>query len=343
MLRLGAAIAAVTLAAAPASAQNYRDLFVFGDSLVDAGNARIARLSAGGQDPAPPALGYFQGRFSNGPNFADFLSQDLFGTNTTASLAGGRNFSVGGAQFAEVAGDASPSFQEQIDAFKGSGLSFSADSLVLVTFGGNDVRREVANLATVPGYVPNLTATLQAFDAGLTDLFTLGARNILVTGLPDVGQIPAITTLGVPALSVAGTQLSFGLNQALGSQTGALASQTGYNLRFFDLFGFQQQLYADPAAYGLPPLDTKRACLTVPGAAPACTGFVYFDPIHPTSPIHRAIADGLSQQLAAVPEPSVWVSLIFGFGLAGGALRRRNVQAATRPRSVQTSARASAA
>jgi outer membrane lipase/esterase len=321
MSRLGVAIAAITLAAAPASAQSFGDLFVFGDSLVDAGNARIARLAGGGQDPAPPSLGYFQGRFSNGPNFADFLSQDLFGVNTTASLAGGTNFSVGGAQFSEVAGDASPSFLEQIDVFKASGLSFSPDSLVLITFGGNDVRREVANLARTPGYVPNLTSTLQAFNGGLDELFSLGARNVLITGLPDVGQIPAITSLGIPALSAAGTQLSFGLNQALGVQTAALANQTGYDLRFFDLFGYQQQLYSDPGAFGLPPLDTVRACLTVAGAAPGCNGFVYFDPIHPTSQIHRAIADGLTD-LAAVPEPSVWASLILGFGLAGTALRR---------------------
>lgn len=321
MFRISMACAALTLAAAPTSAQSFGNLFVFGDSLVDAGNARIARLAAGGQDPAPPSLGYFEGRFSNGLNFADFLSRDLFGTTTTASLAGGMNFSVGGAQFSEVVGDASPSFLEQIDAFEASGLSFSADSLVLVTFGGNDVRREVARLATVPAYAPDLTATLQAFDAGLTELFTLGARNVLITGLPDVGQIPAITTLGVPALSFAGTQLSFGLNQVLGAQTAAIASRTGYDLRFSDLFGFQQQLYADPGAYGLPPLDTAQACLNVPGAAPSCDGFVYFDPIHPTSQVHRAIADDLTR-LAAVPEPSIWASLILGFGLAGAALRR---------------------
>lgn len=326
MFRISMAFAALTLAAAPTSAQTFGNLFVFGDSLVDAGNARTARLAAGGQDPAPPSFGYFEGRFSNGLNFADFLSRDLFGTTTTASLAGGMNFSVGGAQFSEVAGDASPSFLEQIDAFEASGLSFSADSLVLVTFGGNDVRREVSRLATVPGYAPDLMATLQAFDAGLTELFTLGARNVLITGLPDVGQIPAITTLGVPALSFAGTQLSFGLNKALGAQTAAIASRTGYDLRFFDLFGFQQQLYVDPGAYRLPPLDTARACLNVPGAAPSCDGFVYFDPIHPTSQVHRAIADDLTR-LAAVPEPSIWASLILGFGLAGAALRRlRNVR-----------------
>lgn len=321
MARLFAAFAVLSFAAAPAGAQGFSDLFVFGDSLVDAGNARAARLASGGEDPAPPALGYFEGRFSNGPNFADYLSRDLFGSDSRASLLGGRNFSVGGAQFSEVAGDASPSFLEQIGAFDASGLSFSSNSLVLLTFGGNDVRREIARLGTIPGYQPDLTPTLDAFNTGLSQLFERGARNILVTGLPDIGQIPAVTGLGVRALSAAGTQLSFGLNQALGAQVNLLAGQTGYDLRFFDLFAYQQQLYANPAAFGLPAdLDTRRACLTVPGAAPGCTGFVYFDPIHPTTQIHRAIGAGLA---AVVPEPATWGLMIVGFGAVGAAARAR--------------------
>ena len=332
MSRILVALGAITLAAGPAgAADRYRDLFVFGDSLVDSGNAQTARLASGGQDPAPASQGYFQGRFSNGPNFADFLSQDLFGTNATASLQGGKNFSVGGAQFSEVQDDASPSFAEQIDAFEASTLSFSHDSLVLVTFGGNDVRREVAQLGRIPGYTPNLAPTLQAFSAGINELIGLGARNIIVTGLPDVGQIPAITGLPFPQLPPAATALSFGLNQALGVQVQALSSLTGQDIRFFDLFAYQQQIYADPAAYGLPAdLDTRRACLFVPGAAPGCEGFVYFDTIHPTSQIHRAIGTGLTD-LAAVPEPATWAYLILGFGALGAVLRARRVRVGFSP------------
>ena len=72
------------------------------------------------------------------------------------------------------------------------------------------------------------------------------------------------------------------------------------------------------------PLDRSRACLAVPGAGPACDGFVYFDLIHPTTDLHRAIADGLTAQVAPVPEPATWTLLIVGFGMAGGALRRRH-------------------
>ena len=323
---MGVTALAATLCAAPAlAATSFSNLFVFGDSLVDSGNARAARLAGGGVDPAPPSQGYFEGRFSNGYNFADYLSLDLTGRPATAAIFGGSNFSVGGAQAAEVAGDASPSFAEQIAAFTGSGQAFGGDSLVLVTLGGNDVRGEIAKAATVPGYRPSLVPARAALEEGLTSLINLGARNIVVTGLPNVGQIPAVTQFGSAALSSLGTQLSFGLNQTFGQSVAGLATQTGYNLQFFDLFAYQAAIYADPAAFGLSvPLDTSRACLSVPGAAPACDGFVYFDPIHPTTQLHRAVATGITAQVAsAVPEPATWIMWIGGFGLVGAMLRRR--------------------
>lgn len=250
---------------------------------------------------------------------------DLFGRPATAAAFGGTNFSVGGAQAAEVAGDASPSFAEQLGLFQLSGRTIRADSLVLVTLGGNDVRAQLGAAGAIPGYVPTLAPAVSALNAGLSSLIGFGARNILVTGLPDIGQIPAVTGLGSSALNGLGTQLSFGLNGAFDASVDRLAAGTGFNIQFFDLFAYQNQIYRDPAAFGVTtPLDTRRACLGVIGSAPACEGFVYFDPIHPTTDLHRAIADGLTvQALAPVPEPATWAMLIIGFGAAGGALRRR--------------------
>jgi outer membrane lipase/esterase len=278
-------------------------------------------LAAGGIDPAPPQPGYFEGRFSNGYNFADYVSLDLFGRPTTAAVFGGMNFAVGGAQAAEVPGDASPSFAEQLALFSASGQTFSNESLVLVTFGGNDVRSQLAAAAT--GATPTLSPAVSAFYANLSTLIGLGAQNVLVTGLPDVGQIPGVTQLGSPALSGLGTQLSFGLNQAINQSVAGLGTQTGYNLQFFDLFAYQASIYGDPTSVGLPAsLDRSRACLQVPGAAPTCNGFVYFDAIHPTTQVHRAIATGITAQLAPVPEPGTWALMLLGFGAIGLAARR---------------------
>jgi outer membrane lipase/esterase len=323
---VAAACAAGLMVAVPAQAQSYSDLFVFGDSLVDSGNAREARLASGGEDPAPPSQGYFEGRFSNGYNFADYLSLTISGAPATAYLSGGTNFSVGGAQAAEVMGDASPSFAEQIGTFKASGSVFDPDSLVLVTLGGNDVRGELSKLGRIPGYQPDLAPAVVAFNAGLSSLVALGARNIVVTGLPDIGQIPAVTLLGIPQLSPIGTQLSFQLNQTFAQAVSSFAAPTDLNLQFFDLFSYQASIYADPTEFGLPDtLNTTGACLRVPSAAPRCEGLVYFDTVHPTTQVHRAIADGIAGQLgiAAVPEPSSWALMLIGFGAIGGSLRYR--------------------
>ena len=86
-----AALSASLVAMTPAGATN---LYVLGDSLVDAGNVSVA---TGGAIPNP-AQGYFQGRFTNGLNYVDYLNQRFSGGNTVPSLIGGRNFAFGGAR-----------------------------------------------------------------------------------------------------------------------------------------------------------------------------------------------------------------------------------------------------
>ncbi len=314
-------------AAMPAAAQQaqYDRLFVFGDSLVDSGNAQILRAEVKGADPAPAALGYYQGRFSNGYNFADYLSLGITGAPATASFAGGINFSVGGAQAAEVATDASPSFIEQIGFFDAAGVTFDSKALVLITLGGNDVRAQLAALAT-PGYVPTLTPAVDALTAGLGQLYARGARNFVITGLPDIGQIPAVTQLGLPGLNAAGTQLSAGLNNAFAQVTGGFDMQPGVNAVFFDLFNYQKTIYANPGNYGLPvPLDRTSPCQVGTNPASGCEDNVYFDSIHPTTQVHFAIAQGIAGQIgiAAIPEPSTWMMMLFGFAMTGMALRQR--------------------
>ncbi|MFS0771285.1 SGNH/GDSL hydrolase family protein [Sphingomonas sp. 1P08PE] len=328
----GAALALLLGATAvPATAQEqpYSRLFVFGDSLVDSGNAQTLRALAKGEDPAPASLGYFAGRFSNGYNFADYLSVGINGGPATASERGGLNFSVGGAQAAEVAGDASPSFLEQIASFRSSGQQFGDDALVLVTLGGNDVRAQLSALGTTPGYQPTLAPAVAALTAGLGELYASGARNFVVTGLPDIGQIPAVTSIGSSALATAGTQLSSGLNDAFAQVVAGFGRTTGANASFFDLFSYQKTLYADPGAYGLPvALDRRNPCLVPPSPASGCEDNVYFDSIHPTSQIHFAIAQGIGNQIgvAVVPEPATWAMMLLGFGMAATALRYRRRQ-----------------
>jgi hypothetical protein len=72
----------------PAAALPFSNLYVFGDSIVDAGNLQVV---TGGTTPAP-GVGYFDGRFTNGINPADSLSLAITGVNSDNSLSGGTSW-----------------------------------------------------------------------------------------------------------------------------------------------------------------------------------------------------------------------------------------------------------
>src|SRR5579872_6310142 len=73
--------------AGPAFGSQITQIVAFGDSLSDTGNDLIAFGS-----PQPP---YYQGRFSNGPNWIDDLAAKLGVPDPQPSLAGGTNYAYG--------------------------------------------------------------------------------------------------------------------------------------------------------------------------------------------------------------------------------------------------------
>ena len=82
------------------STLRFRHMFVLGDSLSDQGNLLSAttELAATFNSPPIPATDhYFDGRFSNGENYAGILARKL-GFTSTASQLGGGNYAFGGAR-----------------------------------------------------------------------------------------------------------------------------------------------------------------------------------------------------------------------------------------------------
>ena len=322
MLALTGLMLTSPLAAAPPS---FSGLYVFGDSLVDSGNAF---LSTGGA-VASPANGYFLGRFSNGPNFADGLSLTLRGTLADPALAGGRNFAVGGATAAFIPGATSPSFLEQIGLFNSiGGGAIPNDALVLITFGGNDVRRTITTAGAV-----DFTSSGTALANGLGLLHAAGGRNFLITGSPDIGNLPsAIAAVGgIPGRLGELTMRSQQISALFAGTSSAFAATTGAKVTFFDIFSFEQQVRADPTAFGLPAdLNLTDPCQIIGGGFPQfanCSSHVYFDGIHPTTLIHAALTDAMLAQLeegaAPIPEPETWIMLLFGFAVVGAGVRAR--------------------
>lgn len=318
------------LIATPTFAQtSYSRLYVFGDSLVDSGNAHLATFGT----EAPAANGYFLGRFSNGPNFADYLSLALFNTPATPALLGGTNVAVGGATAELGLSFPSPSFLEQVALFGALGQPIPDDALVLVTFGGNDVRRTIFTGGPV-----DFTAANSSFATGLNLLYTAGARNFLITGTADIGLLPrsAEDAGAIPGRLDELTTRSQQISRLFKDTSGAFAGLTGAEVTYFNLFSFEHAVRANPAAFGLPPnLNLADPCQILGAGVPQlanCAGSLYFDKIHPTTIAHQAVAGAmltrLSERPGSIPEPSTWLMMIVGFGFLGSRLRVARREAA---------------
>jgi len=316
MKRFSFAAVAFFAATAPLSAASIMpsQFVIYGDSFIDAGNIAAAT----GNTIPDPALGYWYGRFSDGPTWADYLSYASLGKATKASLTGGTNFAFGAARGAQddiISLDpfvAIPGLATQIAL---SGVPFvpavDPNAFFIINFGNNDVNaingtdadREGLTVAQYQAaYVANMVGAVLLLDSK-------GAGNILVAGVPNPldpqGQF---------------------LQSLLDAQLDLIEPTLNATLFRFDYFNFFFRLQADPTAFGLPStLNFTDSCLATVGPGQDCSNFLSFDGIHVTRGVQQAISIEISRLtgLAAVPEPATWGMMIAGFGLVGAALRRQ--------------------
>ncbi len=303
---LSAAVAAIPVAA---GAVPYSDQIVFGDSLVDAGNISIL---TGGTVPNP-AQGYFMGRFTNGPDFTDFLNVEIEGDFTTASLAGGDNYAFGGARIVNnsafpAGADAIPDLDFQVGTYlAGVGGIADAGALYTINMGGNDifaVGRGETGPFTQAEYI---ALAAERVVANVNALDDAGARRILVMGVPNLGATGSVE-----------------LETAI--LAGLAASDLEAEIFNFSYFGFFNTLLTDPSSLGLPAQDTTVNCIDVREVVDGdidCTGIFSFDGVHFTAPIHEALFREVADLVGIVQVPAPGALLLFGLGALGLGLRRR--------------------
>ena len=318
---MGLLLAAVAASAAPASA--FDRLVVFGDSLSDVGNvqARTAALAGLGL-PVPPTPGpsYFNGRFSNGPNYIDDLSAGLGLGPSVPSTFGGSNFAHGGAQTSGTTFPATLAVDD-LDVQVGNYLTATpaADPAGLfVVFGGaNDFAGGQTN--------PAVPAMNVAADVGR--LADAGARFVLVPNLPLLGQVPNYS--GDPATAAGATALSLGFNATLSAALdGVQAAHPDLTLYRLDVAGLFAEVAADPTAFGLtnvadpaaPGLSLGDAMYDSSLIVSNPDQYLFWDELHPTGAGHALLG---AAALAAVPEPAS-LTVVSGGGLL--LLRRRTRQ-----------------
>ena len=317
-------LAATLVPSAASAAATFSDLVIFGDSLSDTGNLSLA---TGGAEPGT-AQPYFNGRYSNGLLWTELLATGLGQAgDANPYLLGGNNYAYAGARTGTSA--APPGLLLQTSTLWGSTHAAADPNALYVLVGGGNDMRDARSLfgsnsaGDQAGRALSAEAAIYKLTTSLGLLASRGAKNVLVSSLPDLGLTPEAFLLGETAAS-ADASLRFNALMPTLLDTGAAL---GLHMSFLDMNGVMAMIRNDAlfnsgGVYGITDISHPCAGFTF-SAGNACSSSLYADVLHPSARTHEIIAMAALQAVGAVPEPSTVLLLALGLGCIGYSVRRR--------------------
>lgn len=330
----GILIVALACTSSVAHAAALTNVFFFGDSVSDQGNAALLNSPPGnsptGNPPSRSPVPYpdqadgftytpvyvppwrrpyeTSDRFTNSNTWTAAFANALgFSSAAAPSLSGGNNYAVGGASVVPLGGTPPnpPALVEQLASFRqayAEGM-FDPTALYVIEGGGNDLL-EIASgnpQASAEGIVRGLGFMVQ-------NLLSWGAQNIIVWQVPDITLAPQFragvaTGLITPEQGALVLALVNGVNQ----QIEAFDALPGVDI--FPVTDLFRGVVSNPGAFGLVDANSPCGFVAVFSATQGqCTSsFLFWDGVHPTSAGHQITANAM---LAVVPEPSVLLLLL---------------------------------
>ncbi len=311
---LASAVALAICSVTAAQAQEFTNVFSFGDSLSDAGNvAALQGLPPGNSFTTNPdrvavqdialAFGF------NQTNISPFVP----GSNGTNYAYGGACVLANSASFTCGLSPGSFSLTTQLTGYL-TAHGGHADGQALYTMwgGANDIFTYVglagAGVITSAQAAGGTVVSARTMGGLVDTLHNAGAGNIVLFNLPNIGRTPAFN--GTPAsASITSLVLVYNgqLNASMSGKTGVIA---------VDTFGLFNEIIANPGAYGFTN-TTAPACgpavpqLTSVACGPAGSGlpftyapgtnntFVFADGVHPTGGAHSVLAQYVLSEIAA--------------------------------------------
>lgn len=285
-------------------ANTFSEIYVFGDSLSDTGN--LYNMVGQQFPPSPP---YNDGRFTNGSLWIENLALDL---NLTPNQ--GTNFAIAAASTGESNDFVNDNPPISITV---SGLLGQVNNYVQPLIDANETTDSEGLYVVWAGALDYLsngitpTESIGNISESITKLANVGAKNLLIPNLPDLGVLPS--TINTPN-SQNLTNLTNIHNQSLETEINNLELTLGneINLTLFNIDSLFNDLIDNPSEFGL--TNVTEGCLLV-----GCTNpdeYLFWDTIHPTATVHNFIGDlaletiNNNLQPQATPESSNVVSLL---------------------------------
>ncbi|KAK2996856.1 hypothetical protein RJ639_026546, partial [Escallonia herrerae] len=307
-------------------------ILIFGDSTVDTGNNNyILTIAQGNHRPYGQDFpGHIPtGRFSNGKLVPDFLASALGIKEAVPpflqpdlsddELRTGVSFASGGAGFDDLTGAAFgiipvskqprylESYIERLRRIVGEeeAQRIVSGALVVVTAGTNDLIYNFYDIPTrkpffaIEAYQDFLQDKIQNFTK---ELYSLGCRTIVVSGLPPIGCLPIQMTTKSILRNCVWSQNSDSqhYNDKLVKVLSRLqALLPGSRILYYDIYTPLMDMINNPGKYGF--LETGRGCCGtgLVEAGPLCTPFtpvcanrsqyLFFDSIHPGESAYHTV------------------------------------------------------
>ncbi|MCP4744563.1 MAG: SGNH/GDSL hydrolase family protein [Desulfobacteraceae bacterium] len=239
-------------------------LVLFGDSLSDTGNLYTLNPSQ------VPEQYYYQGRFSNGPLWGEYLAATDYLNCDLVNQAYGKATTSGD--------DPVPGLISQTSAFIDS-TAISTNMLFAVWIGGNDFINGSTDYQT----------SADNIGLAIEDLASAGAQQILIVNLPDLGATPLLFgTAGAPLA----TNLTKAFNAALAAVIDNFKTNNpDVNVYEFDVFAFLQNIAVNPETYGFTNVTQVCPSFTEINNFNNNDGYLFWDKINPTTEAHKGLAD----------------------------------------------------
>jgi phospholipase/lecithinase/hemolysin len=260
----------------------FKHMVVFGDSLSDNGNSLFLF-----DLPQPP---YYNGRWSNGPNWVDYFPLVAHHFPTVVAYFpnpendSGTNFAVGGSISADLLESEPPGFPAQILTYLAStgGRAF-VDDLYVIWIGANDFSADVSPADTVAN-----------IRDGIIQLREAGAKNFIVISVPDLSLTPEVIALG-GAVVQAARQFVFTVNALLEAEILSYGWSHGIRIDFVDINSIFTELVFNPSQFGFTNStgEAFNPNLPISSTNPVSdpNDYVFWDGFHPTTRVHYITAE----------------------------------------------------